>query len=63
MVLLGPRSPDELVGYLQHADALIVPHVVDAFTDSLDPIKLYEYQAVGRPVVSTAGRGLPRRRR
>ncbi len=53
VVLLGPRSPDELVGYLQHADALIVPHIVDAFTDSLDPIKLYEYQAVGRPVVST----------
>ena len=25
----------------------------DGFTDSLDPIKLYEYQAVGRPVVST----------
>ncbi|MGB4890900.1 MAG: hypothetical protein WBP09_04440, partial [Propionicimonas sp.] len=24
-----------------------------SFTDSLDPIKLYEYQAVGRPVVST----------
>ncbi|MBK9697981.1 MAG: hypothetical protein IPO80_11575 [Propionibacteriaceae bacterium] len=29
------------------------PHVVTSFTDSLDPIKLYEYQAVGRPVVST----------
>jgi glycosyltransferase involved in cell wall biosynthesis len=27
--------------------------VVDGFTDSLDPIKLYEYLAVGRPVVST----------
>lgn len=53
VVLLGPRPPDELVGYLQHADALIVPHIVDTFTDSLDPIKLYEYQAVGRPVVST----------
>jgi teichuronic acid biosynthesis glycosyltransferase TuaH len=39
--------------YLQHADVLIVPHVVDAFTGSLDPIKLYEYLAVGRPVVST----------
>ncbi len=51
--LLGPRSPDDLIGYLQHADALLVPHIVDAFTDSLDPIKLYEYQAVGRPVVST----------
>jgi hypothetical protein len=32
---------------------LVVPHVVTEFTDSLDPIKLYEYQAVGRPVVST----------
>jgi hypothetical protein len=27
--------------------------VVSAFTDSLDPIKLYEYAAAGRPVVST----------
>lgn len=53
VMVLGPRSPEDLVAYLQHADALIVPHVVDAFTDSLDPIKLYEYQAVGRPVVST----------
>jgi glycosyltransferase involved in cell wall biosynthesis len=51
--LLGARARDEVVGYLQHADVLVVPHVVTAFTDSLDPIKLYEYQAVGRPVVST----------
>jgi glycosyltransferase involved in cell wall biosynthesis len=36
-----------------HADVLVVPHVVTPFTDSLDPIKLYEYQAAGRPVVST----------
>lgn len=53
VVLTGPRPRDEVPGYLQHADLLVVPHVVDAFTDSLDPIKLYEYQAVGRPVVST----------
>ena len=53
VAMLGPRSPDSLIGYLQHADALIVPHIVNAFTDSLDPIKLYEYRAVGRPVVST----------
>lgn len=51
--LLGPRARDEVVGYLQHADVLVVPHVVTPFTDSLDPIKLYEYEAVGRPVVST----------
>lgn len=52
-ILAGPRTPRELIGYLQHAGVLIVPHRVTAFTDSLDPIKLYEYQAVGRPVVST----------
>ncbi|WP_353814436.1 glycosyltransferase [Agromyces sp. SYSU T00266] len=51
--LLGPRPSADVVGHLQHADALVVPHVVTPFTDSLDPIKLYEYQAVGRPVVST----------
>jgi glycosyltransferase involved in cell wall biosynthesis len=55
--LLGPRRRDQVIGYLQHADVLVVPHVVDDFTDSLDPIKLYEYQAVGRPVVSTAVAG------
>ena len=55
--LLGPRTRNEVIAYLQHADVLVVPHVVTAFTDSLDPIKLYEYQAVGRPVVSTAVAG------
>lgn len=53
VIVLGPRSFDAVPGYLQHADVLVVPHIVDAFTDSLDPIKLYEYQVVGRPVVST----------
>ena len=47
--LLGPRSREEVIGYLQHADVLVVPHVVTTFTDSVDPIKLYEYQAVGGP--------------
>lgn len=53
VVLLGSRDRRTVPGYLQHADVLVVPHVVDDFTDSLDPIKLYEYRAVGRPVVST----------
>lgn len=53
VVVLGARRHDEVVAYLQHADVLLVPHIVSPFTDSLDPIKLYEYAAVGRPVVST----------
>ena len=40
-------------GFLQHADVVIVPHQVNAFTESLDPIKAYECLAAGRPTVST----------
>jgi glycosyltransferase involved in cell wall biosynthesis len=53
VVLLGPRDAGEVPAYLTHADVLLVPHVVTAFTESLDPIKLYEYRAADRPVVST----------
>lgn len=51
--LLGARPWTDVPAYLQHATALLVPHLVDDFTDSLDPLKLYEYRAVGRPVVAT----------
>ncbi|WP_235535332.1 glycosyltransferase [Oerskovia sp. Root918] len=51
--LLGSRPWSAVPGYLQHATVLLVPHLVNDFTDSLDPIKLYEYRAVGRPVVAT----------
>ncbi|RZS63466.1 glycosyltransferase involved in cell wall biosynthesis [Agromyces ramosus] len=54
---LGARPRDDVIAYLQHADVLVVPHVVTSFTDSLDPLKLYEYQAVGRHVVSTSVAG------
>lgn len=53
VVLLGPRPWTTVPAYLRHADVLLVPHLVNDFTESLDPIKLYEYRAVGRPVVAT----------
>jgi teichuronic acid biosynthesis glycosyltransferase TuaH len=64
-VLLGAREHTTVPAYLKNADVLVVPHVVTEFTDSLDPIKVYEYLAAARPVVSTpvAGfRGLDRDR-
>lgn len=51
--LLGSRPYRDLPAYLQHADVLVVPHLVNDFTDSLDPIKFYEYQAAQRLIVST----------
>ncbi|MCB7137026.1 glycosyltransferase [Cellulosimicrobium marinum] len=53
VTVLGSRPRDVVPAYLQHADVLLVPHVRTPFTESLDPIKAYEYLAVGRPVVST----------
>lgn len=53
VVLLGSRPSAEIPAYLQHADVLIVPHKTTAFTESLDPIKAYEYRAAGRRVVTT----------
>jgi teichuronic acid biosynthesis glycosyltransferase TuaH len=53
VLVLGSRPRDTIPAYLQHADVLVGPHIIDDFTDSLDPIKLYEYFAVGRPVVRT----------
>lgn len=52
-IRLGPRSASAVPAYLQHADVLVVPHLITPFTESLDPIKAYEYAAAGRPVVST----------
>jgi glycosyltransferase involved in cell wall biosynthesis len=51
--LLGPRPYAQIPAYYQHADVVIVPHVISGFTESLDPIKAYECIAVGRPTVST----------
>jgi teichuronic acid biosynthesis glycosyltransferase TuaH len=56
-ILLGPRPSAAMPGYMQHADALIVPHEVNPFTESLDPIKAREFVAVGRPTVATSVAG------
>ncbi len=61
--LLGPVPYEDVPAFLQHADVVIIPHRVNPFTESLDPIKAYECLAVGRPTVATpvAGfRGLGR---
>ena len=52
VLLTGARRFYDVPAYLRHAHVLVVPHLVNAFTDSLDPIKVYEYRAGGQPVVS-----------
>ncbi len=38
---------------LKNIDITIIPHVVNKFTDSMNPLKLYEYLAAGKPVITT----------
>lgn len=59
--LLGSRDPSAIPAYVHSFDVCIVPHVDDAFTRSMDPLKVYEYLAAGKPVVArgVAGMGEP----
>ena len=60
----APGARDEVVGYLQHADVLVVPHVVTAVHRQPRPDQALRVPG-GRPArcVSTAGGRVPRRRR
>ena len=51
--LVGPLERSLVPAWLAALDAAIVPHRRDGLTASMDPLKLYEYLAAGRPVVST----------
>ena len=51
--LVGPVPYGRLPDYMRAADAFIVPHRITAFTESLNPIKLWEYLAAGKPIIAT----------
>lgn len=50
--LLGTRPHDALPGYVAGADACLIPFTVSPLTIAVNPVKLYEYFAAGKPVVS-----------
>ncbi len=51
--LVGPVPYADLQAWMRAFDVCIVPHVVSPFTESLNPLKLFEYLAAGLPIVST----------
>ena len=40
-------------GYLAYFDAALVPFLVNDITNAVSPLKLFEYMAGGKPIVST----------
>lgn len=54
---IGQVPYQDLPNLLHRASAGIIPHHVNRFTASMNPLKLYEYLASGLPVVSTPVQG------
>jgi glycosyltransferase involved in cell wall biosynthesis len=53
MHLLGARAYEQLPSVLRGADAGLIPYARNQLTDSIFPMKVYEYLAAGLPVVAT----------
>jgi len=51
---LGVKDYGELPAYLHYLDVATIPFVVNEVTHSVSPLKLFEYMAGGRPVVTPA---------
>jgi teichuronic acid biosynthesis glycosyltransferase TuaH len=51
--LIGPIPPSQVPGLLKSADVALIPFRLNPLTHHVSPLKLYEYLAVGLPVVST----------
>ena len=49
---LGEKPTDCLGGYPQHFDVCTMPYRLDDYTKYIYPLKMHEYLASGRPVVS-----------
>ena len=50
---LGARDYEQIPHYIAAFDVCLIPFEDNELTRAVDPLKLYEYLAVGKPVVST----------
>ncbi|MFW0837767.1 MAG: glycosyltransferase family protein [Candidatus Komeilibacteria bacterium] len=56
--LLGFVPYDKTPMYIQQFNVAIIPHRVDGYVSTTNPMKMYEYLACGRPVVATPAPGI-----
>jgi glycosyltransferase involved in cell wall biosynthesis len=50
--ILGFKPTCDLPAYLHHFDVCLIPFLDNAFNSRCDPLKFYQYAAMGKPVVS-----------
>jgi glycosyltransferase involved in cell wall biosynthesis len=49
---LGPRKLEELINEIQLCDVGVIPNQRNAFTDINTPTRIFEYLALGKPVIA-----------
>lgn len=54
--LLGPRAYEQVPGYVNAFDVCLNPFRMGPLGDTINPLKLYEYLALGKPVISARTR-------
>ena len=55
---LGPRRLEDLVGEIEDCDVGIIPNQRNAFTDINTPTRIFEYLALGKPVIAPRTPGI-----
>jgi teichuronic acid biosynthesis glycosyltransferase TuaH len=58
--ILGTKKYEQLPAYVQLFDVALIPFTLSIIADSSDPVKLYDYFSLGKPVVATSLRELKR---
>jgi glycosyltransferase involved in cell wall biosynthesis len=51
--IMGFKPTDDLPGYLKGMDACLIPYALNEYTHHVFPLKLYDYMAAGKPIVSS----------
>jgi glycosyltransferase involved in cell wall biosynthesis len=51
--MLGTKDVNEVPRYVRHFDVCMIPYVLNLRAQNASPLKLYEYAAASKPIVST----------
>ncbi|MGD9679085.1 MAG: glycosyltransferase [Vulcanibacillus sp.] len=51
--IFGAKRYKELPSYIKHFDICLIPFKINKLTESVNPIKLFEYFSTGKPIIST----------
>ncbi|MGA7243547.1 MAG: glycosyltransferase, partial [Terracidiphilus sp.] len=55
---LGPRRLEDLAGEIEQCDVGVIPNQLNTFTEINTPTRIFEYLALGKPVIAPSTTGV-----